>query len=266
MNVLVFDIESVPDVATGARLYDLGGLPDEDIARGMFAVRMQKTGGSDFLLPHLHRIVAISVVFRSENSVKAWSLGDEDSTEADLITRFYHAVDRYTPTLVSWNGNGFDLPVLHYRSLLNGVAAGRYWENGDEDRQFRYNNYLNRYHWRHVDLMDVLAGFAPRAAAPLTEIAVMLGFPGKLGMSGADVWDAYRGGGIGQIRAYCETDALNTYLVYLRWEMVRGKLAADLYAQECDLLRAWLEQADQEHFRAFLDAWEQAPPLPPASS
>ena len=271
MNVLVFDIETVPDTAGGSRLYGLDGLSDEDIARAMFTRRIQKTGGSDFLPLHLHRIVAISAVLRRGDSVRVWSLGNEDSPEKELITRFYDGVDRYTPTLVSWNGNGFDLPVLHYRSLLNLVPAARYWESGDDDREFRYNNYLNRFHWRHVDLMDVLAGFTPRASAPLDEIAVMLGFPGKFshagGISGAEVWDTFVAGGIRKIRNYCETDALNTYLVYLKWEVVRGNLSAEMFERECDLLRAWLEQAEQEHFREFLDAWAQAsPPASPPTS
>ena len=258
MNVLVFDIETVPDTATGSRLYGLDGLSDEDIARAMATMRVQKTGGSDFLPPHLHRIVAISAVLRSGDSVKVWSLGNEDSPEKELITRFYDGLDRYTPTLVSWNGGGFDLPVLHYRSLLNLVPARRYWESGDEDREFRFNNYLNRFHWRHIDLMDVLAGFTPRAAAPLDEIAVMLGFPGKLGMSGADVGDVYRAGGIRQIRNYCETDVLNTFLVYLKWEVVRGNLSAEMFDRECALLKAWLDQSEQDHLLEFATAWEQA--------
>ncbi len=258
MNTLVFDIETVPDTIAGGRLYDLDGLSEEDIARAMFTRRIQKTGGSDFLPPHMHRIVAISAVLRRGDSINVWSLGDKDSPEAELITRFYDGLERYTPTLVSWNGNGFDLPVLHYRSLLHGVTARRYWESGDDDRDFRYNNYLNRYHWRHIDLMDVLAGFSPRAFAPLDEIAVMLGFPGKLGMSGADVWDVFLAGEIGKIREYCETDVVNTFLVYLKWEVVRGTLSPEQFDQECELVRAWLKQSGQEHFRKFVEVWEQA--------
>ena len=262
MNVLTFDIETVPDTDSGARLYDLHGLSDEDVARGMAMRRVQKTGGSDFLPLHLHRVVAISVVYRGRDSrgenLRVLSLGDEDASEQKLITDFYDGIDRRTPTLVSWNGGGFDLPVLHYRSLLHGIAARRYWDAGDDDREFRYNNYLNRFHWRHIDLMDVLAGFTPRAAAPLDEVAVMLGFPGKLGMSGADVWEVFRGGGIAKIRAYCETDALNTYLVYLKWEQVRGGLDADGFTRECDLVRESLAQSEREHLHEFLAAWTEA--------
>ena len=65
-----------------------------------------------------------------------------------------------------------------HSALLHGVPAPRYWDTGEDDAAFRYNNYLNRFHWRHIDLMDVLAGYQSRAAAPLDEIAVMLGLPG----------------------------------------------------------------------------------------
>jgi len=206
MNVFVFDIETVPDVDAGRRLYGLEGLSDAEVATVMFHQRRQETGGSEFLRLHLHRIVAISVVLRSGDHFKVWSLGTPASPERELIQRFFHGLERYTPTLVSWNGGAFDLPVLHYRSLLHGVAAPRYWELGDEDREFRWNNYLSRYHMRHTDLMDVLAAYQPRANAPLDEVATLLGFPGKMGMSGAKVWEAYQAGEIEAIRHYCETD------------------------------------------------------------
>ena len=93
---------------------------------------------------------------------------------------------------MSWNGGGFDLPVLHYRALRFQVQAPRYWETGDEDNAFRYNNYLGRFHWRHVDVMDVLSGYQARARASLSDTAVLLGYPGKLGFDGSQVWDAYR--------------------------------------------------------------------------
>ena len=205
MQCFSFDIETIPDVEFGRRLWELGDLSDEDVANVMFFKQQQKSG-SEFLPLHQHRIVAISVALRTAESFRLWSLGDEESDEAELVRRFYAGIDRYTPDLVSWNGGGFDLPVLHYRALKHGIQAPRYWEIGDTDREFRFNNYLSRFHWRHVDLMDVLSGFQPRARASLDQAAMLLGYPGKLGMSGDKVWDSYLGGGIGQIRDYCETD------------------------------------------------------------
>ena len=257
MNVLVFDIETVPDVATGRRLHALAGLSDADVARVMFEKRREETGESEFLRHHLHRIIAISAVLRHGDRLRVWSLGDNDSSEAELITRFFDGIDKFAPTLGSWNGSQFDLPVLHYRALLHGITAPRYWDTGDLDREFRWNNYLNRFHERHTDLMDVLAGYQPRAAAPLDEIAVMLGLPGKMGASGADVWKNYCAGKLDEIRNYCETDVLNTYLIYLRWELLRGNLDTAGWQREQQLVRETLQAEHKPHMQAFLEAWDR---------
>ena len=258
MNIFVFDIETIPDIETGRRLYKLEGLDDKGVADVMFHKRREETGDSDFLRLHLHRVVAISVVLKSRDIFKVWSLGEPDAPESELISRFYDGIEKFIPQLVSWNGSGFDLPVLHYRALLHGIAAPRYWETGDEDTAFRWNNYISRYHWRHTDLMDVIAAYQPRAFAPLDEVATILGFPGKMGMSGASVWDSYLRGGINEIRHYCETDVLNTYLIYLRFERMRGRLTAEAYEQECLKVRETLVREDKPHFTEFVQAWELA--------
>ncbi len=254
-NIFVFDIETIPDVDSGRRIYDLGGLGDEDTAKAMFNLRQQQTGG-EFLPLHLQRICAISVVLRHADRVRVWSLGEADADEAELVRRFFDGIDKFAPTLVSWNGGGFDLPVLHYRALLHGVQAPRYWDTGGEDRDFKWNNYLSRYHERHTDLMDVLAAYQPRATARLDEVASMLGFPGKMGMSGAKVWDAFLAGDIEGIRNYCETDVLNTYLVYLRFELIRSHLTPQAYDKELKLLRDTLVQEDKAHLQEFVDNWK----------
>ena len=155
---------------------------------------------ADFLPHDQHRIVAISCAFRSRDGFRVWSLGDESAGERELVLRFFDGIEKFTPDLVSWNGGGFDLPVLHYRALRHQVAAPRYWETGDEDTAFRYNNYLGRFHWRHLDVMDVLSGYQARARASLSDAAVLLGFPGKLGFDGSQVWDAYQRGELTRIR------------------------------------------------------------------
>jgi predicted PolB exonuclease-like 3'-5' exonuclease len=254
MNVFVFDIETIPDIDGCRRLYDLHGLSDDDVARAVFQLRRQQSG-TDFLRHHLHRVVAISAVLRTGDQFKVWSLGSPESDEQDLLQRFFSGIERYTPRLVSWNGGGFDLPVIHYRSLLYPIDAAHYWETGQNDTSFRYNNYLSRYHERHTDLMDVLAGYQPRASAPLDEIAGLCGFPGKMGMSGARVWDAYQQGRITDIRDYCETDVLNTYLVFLNFERSRGHLDEARYATECQLVRDSLRASGMPHLVAFEAAW-----------
>ena len=256
MNILVFDIETIPDIDSGRRLYGLEGLSDKDTAEAMFKIRRQETdNASDFLRLHLHRVAAISVVLATRDNVSVWSLGTPESPESELVQRFFDGIEKYTPTLVSWNGRGFDLPVLHYRSLLHGIQAPRYWETGDEDQSFRWNNYINRFHQRHTDLMDVLAGYEFRGAAPLDEVASMLGFPGKMGMAGDKVWERYQAGDIGAIRNYCETDVLNTYLVYLRYLLISGRYAEQTYLEQCDRLKQVLADEDKPHLAAFIEAW-----------
>ncbi len=254
MNLFVFDIETVPDVDAGRRLYDLDGLQDREVAEIMFH-KQREASGNDFLRHHLHRVVAIAVVLRSAERFRVWSLGDTQSPERELIQRFFDGLERYSPTLVSWNGSGFDLPVLHYRSMLHGIVAGRYWETGADDSSFRWNNYLNRFHDRHTDLMDLLSGYQPRASVPLQEMALLLGLPGKLGMHGSLVWERFLDADVEAIRNYCETDVLNTFLVYLRFELVRGHLSEEAYGRECDHLRAALEEDGRGHVTEFLAAW-----------
>jgi hypothetical protein len=259
---LVFDIETVPDVAGYRMLLDLDpSLPDADVAETAFQRRRAATG-QDFVPLHLQRVVAIACVLREGDGLRVWSLGTPEDGEAELIQRFYDGIEKYKPQLVSWNGGGFDLPVLHYRGLRHGVTAARYWDMGEGDyadsRDFRYNNYINRYHTRHLDLMDVLAMYQPRASAPLDQVARLIGLPGKLGMDGSQVWDAYRTGQIAAVRAYCETDTLNTWLVFLRFQLMRGALDRAEYAAELALARATLSKLDAPHWREFLAAWPQS--------
>ena len=254
MNTLVFDIETAPDVELGRRLYGLDGLDDASIAKAMFA-KQRQARQSDFLPPPQQRIVAISAVLRTRDGLKIFSLGDLQSQERELVQRFFYGLERYTPVLVSWNGSGFDLPVLQYRALRYGVNAHRYWETGDSDRDFRYNNYLSRYHWRHIDLMDVLSGYGASGRASLELAAQLIGLPGKLGIGGAQVWSSYLRGELAAIRDYCETDVLNTYLIYLRFQLVRGELDPVSYQNELTVVETKLAESERPHLQQFLSLW-----------
>ncbi|KIF82445.1 3'-5' exonuclease [Noviherbaspirillum autotrophicum] len=256
--VLVFDIETIPDVPG---LRTLNGSPrdlsDAEVADAAFAARREKSG-SDFLPHHLHRVAAISCVFRDDEGFRVKSLGNPQDSEQKLIHDFFRIIDKYTPQLVSWNGGGFDLPVLHYRAMVNGVTASRYWEMGDEDRDFKWNNYLSRYHSRHLDLMDLLALYTGRANAPLDDLAKLCGFPGKLGVDGSQVWTLFQEGRLGEIRDYCETDVVNTYLVYCRFLLMRGLMTRASYEAEIELVRSALAALDGQHWKEYLAAWQPA--------
>ncbi len=256
--VLVFDLETIPDVP-GLRL--LRGEPAERSDAEVYAAWAQERkdeGRSDFLPLHLQRIVVASCVFRSAEGLKVHSFVDRDgASEARVIQSFFNSIEKHVPQLVSWNGGGFDLPVLHYRGLRHGVVADKYWDLGENDREFKWNNYISRYHMRHLDLMDLLAMYQPKANAPLDALAKLCGFPGKLGMDGSKVWEAYQAGQLEDIRRYCETDVMNTWLVYCRFQKMRGGLTEAEYDGEIALARETLGALApaEPHWREYLDAW-----------
>jgi len=254
--ILVFDIETVPDAEGLRRLWELDAAVSDAGVIELATQRRRQATGNDFLPPHVQRVVAISCALRSNDGVKVWSLGSAQDSEREIVKRFFDGVEKYTPQLVSWNGSGFDLPVLHYRALVHGIPGCCYWDMGENDKEFRFNNYLNRFHTRHLDLMDVLAGFQNRAWAPLHEIAQLCGLPGKLGMDGSQVYPAWQSGAIEAIRNYCETDVANTYLLFQRFQLIRGLISADAYAKELDLFRAFLAAQEAPHWKQFAAAWK----------
>jgi len=256
--VLVFDIESIPDVQ-GLRLLR-GASAEQTDAQVVeaWAQERKANGQSDFLPHHLQRVLVISCVFRSGEGLRVHSFVDRDgASEAKVVQSFFNSIEKHVPQLVSWNGGGFDLPVLHYRGLRHGVVADKYWDMGDDDREFKWNNYIGRYHMRHLDLMDLLAMYQPRANAPLDTMAKLCGFPGKLGMDGSQVWPAYLEGKLDDIRRYCETDVMNTYLLYCRFQKMRAGLTEAEYEQEIAFVKQTLEglTASEPHWREYLDAW-----------
>lgn len=254
---LVFDLETVPDAHGLRQLMQVDpDMSDNEVVEMAQQARIEQTG-SDFMPLHLQKIVAIGCVFRNKDDFHVKCLGTADDGEAKLISDFFKVIDHYTPVLISWNGTGFDLPVLHYRSLIHGISSRRYWDKGEDDNNFKWNNYLNRYHERHTDLMDVLATHNGRANAPLDDLAKLCGFPGKLGVDGSQVWDIYQSGGIDEIRAYCETDVVNTWLMYLRYLLLKCELDQVAYDQEVKLVHDSLSaKGDQEPWPEYLHEWQ----------
>lgn len=253
MNVLVFDIETIPDIDGGQAIFDLHGLDDKSTAKAMMHIHQQKTG-SDFLPLHLHKIIAISMVYRGmsdnmDKQISVTSLGDENSSETDLLSAFFKEIEERESESISWNGTDFDLPVIMYRALKNMISLPDYWME---------NNH-------HTDLKFELSRGNSNNTASLDHMAKLLSFPGKMGMDGSQVWDEYQAGNLNSIRDYCETDVLNTYLIYLRYQLMHGELTQEELEQEFTLLRDTLESQSHEqdssetgrktHLEAFSKAW-----------
>ena len=156
--------------------------------------------------------------------------------------------------IAAWRG--FDLPVLKYRAMVNGVSAPWLYGAGD-----KWNSYTQRYatDW-HCDLLDVLSDYGASARVSLHEVSAVLGLPGKFGISGAEVAGLVDEGRIEDVRHYCETDVLTTYLVYLRLMMHRGTIGIDGYNAAIADIVAMIEQesGDRPYLNDFMEAWGQA--------
>ena len=253
--VLAFDIETIPDTEA---LRAARGIPaeiaDEEVVEMDARLRRQEKS-SAFLPPHFHRIAVISCVMRyfdgTAPPLKIYSLAPPEYGEAAMVETFFRIIEKHTPQLASWNGGGFDLPVLHWRAMKYGITAPRYWQAHGADAggdKFRWNSYTGRYHERHLDLMDILGMYQTRAG--LDDAARLCGLPGKLGIGGAGVWDAWRAGKTEDIRRYCEADALLTYLLFARFQHFRGALPS--LKEEYEIVRECL---DETEWAEFLEKW-----------
>jgi 3'-5' exonuclease len=218
-NVIVWDIETVPDLAGFAAAKGLNAKNDDELREEL---------GDKFPKHIYHSIVCIGALIAHwdadrwcVDAVGAPHRGER--SEKDLIAGFVARVAELAPQLITFNGNSFDLPVLRYRAMVNGITAP-----GLSSRP-----YFNRYTEDAIDLCDVLSGFNSQGRATLHELRCVMGLPGKPGdMDGSEVARYHREGRIKEIADYCETDIVNTYRLWLRYELFRGKLTEQEYRSE----------------------------------
>jgi predicted PolB exonuclease-like 3'-5' exonuclease len=224
-NVIVWDIETVPDLKGFAAANGHVGKTDDEIRAAM---------GDKFPKHIYHSIVCIGALVAHRDNGGPWiidALGAPhvgERPENALIASFVDRIAELSPQLVTFNGSSFDLPVLRYRAMVHGAAAPG----------LALRPYFHRYTEDAVDLCDVLSSFSPQGKATLHEMCRVMGLPGKPdGMSGADVEKYYRDGRIREIGEYCETDVVNTYRVWLCYELFRGRLSdAEFQGSEAGLV------------------------------
>ena len=264
MNTLfVFDIETIPDTDAVPALTGETD-PDVDMRRAALeAYHLEVTGGKNtFPRQPFHRVVAISFLeaeIEHEDGAETFYLrelrtgGTADMNEKKLLQGFFQHFQRLKPRLVSFNGRGFDIPVLKYRAMVHGVQAPLL-----HDVTNKWENYSSRYapNW-HCDLAEVLSDYGASARFKMNEICAAFGLPGKIDVSGGDVTDLYDAGHIDAIRDYCETDVLNTYLIYLRHRLHAGGTSRAGYNRAIADVITLIEQEGEArpHLRQFMDAW-----------
>ncbi len=213
--VLVWDLETVPDLEAVGRVHDL----EADDAQGARDIL-----GEKFPKHLFHKIVCIGAVIAQRDGMgwRVMSRGAPhvgERSEGQLIESFVGRIAELQPTLVTFNGNGFDLPVLRYRAMVHRIAAPGLMSLP----------YFNRYSTQSVDLCDVLASYGT-AKATLHEISRTLGFAGKAsGIDGSNVATLYSEGRIQEIADYCVEDVTNTYRIWLAHERFCGRLSVEQY-------------------------------------
>ena len=253
LPILIFDIETLTDLKSGAHLYGLD-LPEADLDAALTKLRRQEAG-TDFQRLALHEIVCISGLWIDEKGMKLFSFSREDNSEAEILKKFVSIFEKRHPTLVSWNGSQFDLPVILFRAMYHGLSAPSLFDQGEIDTQKRYNNYQNRYHHRHIDLMDVMAMFHGRHFQKLDDAAHLLGFPGKRGDGGYHVPEYVQNEHWLELTSYCEGDVLNTWLIYLRWLLLKGQL---LLNDHQHMIQSTIQYLNTQPQHAdFLSVWQQ---------
>ncbi len=212
---LVFDIETVVD-------------PDLPLAEGQDATKVPPA-------PH-HRVVVLGALLLSGSvplPKRLGIVGKESTDEATILREFAELVEKHRPTLVSYNGRGFDLPVIAARCLHHGIPFSAYYQV--RDMRYRFTEA------GHFDLMDYMTDFGATKAVRLDVMAKLVGMPGKVGVDGKDVGPLVHRGRIDEVRNYCLCDVVQTAAVLLRVQLLRGALSRADYLTAMRALLAQIE-------------------------
>lgn len=264
-QLFVFDIETVPDTDAVSNLTGCDSTDIAELRQSLIDYHLDITNGQNaFPRQMFHKVVAISFLeadIHRDNGQEYYVFkqlrtgGKVDASEKELVQGFFQHLGKIYARLVSFNGRGFDLPVLKYRAMVHGVQADWLYQRGD-----KWNNYTQRYSldW-HCDLLEALSDYGASTRCKLNEVCAVLNYPGKVGVDGSNVQTLYDEGNIAAIRDYCETDVLNTYLVYLRYKLLDGTLSHSSYEQAIKDILVFLHDNKESmaHLKEFVDVWSE---------
>ena len=265
--IFVFDIETIPDTEA---VYNLLGIKKDtelsfdELNTKLIDYHLKITDGkNDFLRQPFHKIVVISYLYAQIDYVagceryqlkglrSAGSLPYTQHSEKELITGFFDMINKYQPKLISFNGRMFDLPVLKYRAMKYGISGNYYYSSDSPFKSYDYRYNLDK----HCDLIEALSDFGASAKIKLNEVCSIFGFPGKFGTDGSDVLNLFTNNKIQEIRDYCETDVLNTYLVYLRYALHTNIINLDSYNFAIQDILHHINQNNTDTLNLFKQAW-----------
>lgn len=258
---LVFDIETVPDgkLIGRTRYPELGLSPEEAVQRAREEARAASSSGSDFLSLSLQIPVAVCVGSVDErfHLLDLVCLDEPHFRMRELVSVFWRGVAKHRAKLVSFNGRGFDVPVLELAAFRYGFPVPHHFASPKGPR-YRYGD-------AHIDLMEFFTNHAAyRLVGGLNLLAKLLGKPGKMAIKGSDVYDLVQAGNLRAVNDYCMFDVLDTYFVFLRSRVLTGELPPEREAELVGSTRAWLEQQAESkpHLKLYLDHWGDEQPWP----
>lgn len=265
--ILVFDIETIADIDGARRIYpQLAELNDADTLSALTAIRISEAG-HDFMRLPLQRIVCISALYIKDGQFSLFSLTADKFSEKEILAKFFRAFNdvEKLPQLISWNGSGFDIPVLIYRAMQYDLAAPWLFEEGERIKNMRFNNYVNRFQTRHLDLMDRFSQYGASRREGMDVVASLYGLPGKTDVDGSMVGALVAADDWQTLSVYCESDVMNTWLIYLRWLRLTGKLSSPSFAhwqqQSITYLKSFTQADGSVRHQDFIAEWSSKPGL-----
>lgn len=243
--ICVFDCETIPDIDVLKRTLPneiLNSAKDKNDEIDAFKLSSlaqefyEKNTGSSFLPINFHKILCISAVI-ADNGGKISKVSDtQGQNEKEIIGNFLDFVERFSPRLISYNGRGFDLPLIMLRAMKYNLSAPKYFNYSD-----KWCNYRSRYDgvWA-LDLCDHISDFKAVSGLKLDALCATLGLPGKYDVCGDQVLELYYNGKIDKIKEYCQSDALNTYWLFLKYELLRARITLEQYFNNLSFMSEYL--------------------------
>jgi polysaccharide biosynthesis protein len=258
--ICVFDCETIPDVPLLRQIYGFSG-SDLEVSKAAFEMQKNSTG-SEFLPVMFHRVVAISAVMADEfgRFLRVSTMKGEN--ECEILNKFIGFINQHNPRLVSFNGRGFDIPMILVRAMRYNIAFGSFYEveNKELGKGKWDGNYRDRYSGKFsFDLLDHISEFGSVRGLKLDTLCASLNLPGKYDVHGDQVTDMFYAGKIDKINEYCESDTLNTYWLFLKYELLRGNLTLDDYANYLSVMSEFLTKncSSMSYMPVFCDYIER---------
>ncbi len=234
--ICIFDCETIPDADLVKSQFNIDG-DAREVSKKAFELQEVKTGSS-FLPIAFHQVVAISAVMADDYGVFQKVSTIQGNDEREMIENFLNFIDKHNPKLVSFNGRNFDMPMLMVRAMKYNLSCPAYFDKDNKMlNKSKWDNYRYRFTDKfHVDLMDHISEFGAVRGLKLDTLCTMMGIPGKFDVSGDQVFSLYHDGEIEKIKEYCESDVLNTYWLYLKYELLKGNILFEDYLQNLDTM------------------------------